>query len=131
MAKGGWTKKPSEFMVQVEGDLTQQRRIITMEVLQGVVLASPVDKGTFRASHQVTVDAVSTSYDMSKQDKSGSATISDGLAAIASIDKPFGESTVQTNLPYAETLEEGHSAQAPSGVYRPTFANIRAKYAKS
>lgn len=127
----GWSKKPSDFMVQVKGDLTKQRRIITMEALQGVVLMSPVDKGTFRGSHQVTVDSVSMTFDLEKQDKSGSSTINDGLAVIASIEKPFGESTVQTNLPYAEALEDGHSAQAPSGVYRPTFANIRAKYAKS
>lgn len=127
----GWDKKPSEFMVQVKGDLTKHRRIVTMEVLQGVVMASPVDKGTFRASHQVTVDSVSSTYDMEKQDKSGSSTLNDGLAVIASIDKPFGESTVQTNLPYAESLEDGSSKQASTGVYRPTFAHIRAKYAKS
>lgn len=124
----GWDRKPSEFMVQVKGDLTQQRRIITMEVLQGVVMMSPVDKGTFRASHQVTVDSVSLTYDLEKQDKGGGATISDGMAVIASIDKPFGESAVQTNLPYAEALENGHSGQAPAGVYGVTFAAVSEKH---
>lgn len=127
MAKGGWDKKPSEFMVQVKGDLTTQRRVLTMEVLQGVVLMSPVDKGTYRASHQVTIDSVATGYDLDKQDPSGSATINEGLQAIGSIKTPFGESVVQTNLPYAEALEDGHSGQAPDGVYGLTFIAVSEK----
>ena len=124
----GWDKKPSEFMVQVKGDLTKQRRIITMEVLQGVVMASPVDKGTFRASHQVTVDSVTMGYDLDKQDKSGDATIEEGAQVVSTINTAFGESTVQTNLPYSEALENGHSGQASQGVYGPTFAAIVEKY---
>lgn len=140
MAKGGWDKKPSEFMVQVKGDLTTQRRMLTMEVLQGVVLSSPVDSGAFRASHQVTIDAVTTNYDMEKSDKAGSATINEGLEAIASIKTPFGESVVQTNLPYSHTIEfggfsgptdkvtgDGFSVQAPQGVYGLTFIAVSEK----
>lgn len=124
----GWSKPPGAFIKVVEEDLTKQRRILTMEVLQGVVMMSPVDKGTFRGSHQVTVDSISTGFDLEKQDKSGGETISEGLAVIGAIDKPYGESTVQTNLPYAEALEDGSSTQAPAGVYGVTFDAVAEKH---
>jgi len=124
----GWSKPPTEFMVQVKSDLTAHRREITMQALQGVVMMSPVDKGTYRASHQVTIDSVTMGYDLDKQDKSGAATIQEGAEVVRTINTAFGESTVQTNLPYAESLETGHSGQAPQGVYGVTFAAIVEKY---
>ncbi len=125
---GGWSKPPSQFMAVVKGDLVTRRREITMEVLQGVVMTSPVDKGTYRASHQVTIDSITMDYDLDRRDESGDATIQAGAQVIGTINTPFGESTVQTNLPYAEVLENGHSDWAPQGVYGPTFAAIVEKY---
>ncbi|NYT78236.1 hypothetical protein H0A71_14665 [Alcaligenaceae bacterium] len=100
-----------------------------MEVLQGVVMTSPVKKGTYRASHQVTIDSITTDYDLERRDKSGDTTIQAGAQVIGTINTPFGESTVQTNLPYSEVLENGHSkVQAPHGVYGVTFAAGAEKY---
>src|SRR5690606_2079270 len=102
---------------------------IAIEALQGVVMMSPVDKGTYRASHQVTNDVIVVTFDLAKTDKSGGATIQKGLEVILSIKEAYGVSIVQTSIPYALALENGHSAQAPSGVYRVVFAGLRAKYA--
>ncbi len=74
------------------------------------------------------VMSVTTDYDLERRDKSGDTTIQAGAQVIGTINTPFGESTVQTNLPYAEVLENGHSDWAPQGVYGPTFAAIVEKY---
>lgn len=124
----GWDKTPSEFMITVKDDLTKHRRRIAMEVLQGVVMMSPVDTGRFRANNMVTVDAVGTSYS-DVTDKSGGPTIQKGGAVIGTVESPFGTITIQNNLSYAEALENGHSGQAPAGIYGVTFESIKAKYA--
>lgn len=124
----GWDKKPSEFMVQVKNDLTDMRREITTAALQGVVMASPVDTGAYRANHRVTVDSVTMEYDIEQTDKTGQQTIASGEAVIATINTAFGTITVQNNLPYAASLEHGHSAQAPAGVYGATFVTLVEKY---
>ena len=125
----GWSKPPTAFIKTVEADLAAVRTRIAMEALQTVVLASPVDTGAYRGSHVVSVDAAD--YSVPKEpDKSGQKTIDTGIAVIAGANKPFQAVTVQTNLGYAESLENGHSKQAPTGVYSPAFQYIRAKYAK-
>lgn len=127
----GWSgTRPTAFVKVVETDLKDTRNKIAVEALQMVVTGSPVDTGAFRGSHIVSVDADDKSVP-NRLDKAGQETINAGMAVIATADKPFQAVTIQTNLPYGEKLEDGHSKQAPRGVYRPSFAAIRAKYAKS
>ncbi|WP_339139099.1 hypothetical protein [Kerstersia gyiorum] len=113
----------------METDLKDTRNKIAVEALQMVVTGSPVDEGTFRGSHRVSID-VENHEIPNTPDKSGQATVNAGLEVIATAGDPFQAVTIQTNLPYGEKLEGGHSKQAPAGVYRPAFATIRAKYAK-
>jgi len=128
----GWTgTRPTAFVNVVQADLRKKRNRIAAEALQLVVQHSPVDTGAFRGSHRVSVDAPDTGYDLAQADESGQATVQAGLAVIATANQPFQAVTVQTNLPYAEKLEAGHSDQAEHGIYRPAFTHIRAKYARS
>ena len=46
-----------------------------------------------------------------------------GQAALEGI-KPYTQVLIQTNLPYAERLENGHSTQAPDGVYELAFISV-------
>jgi len=127
-----WTgTRPTAFVNVVQADLRKKRNQIAAEALGLVVQHSPVDTGAFRGSHRVSVDAPDTGYDAAHVDTSGQATVQAGLAVIATANQPFQAVTVQTNLPYAEKLEDGHSEQAPTGVYRPAYAFLRAKYARS
>lgn len=127
----GWSGiKPSAFVKVVEADLKAKRNQIAAEALQMVVTGSPVDTGAFRGSHRVSVDSEDRSV-TETLDPSGQATIDAGLAVIATADQPFQAVTVQTGISYGEKLENGHSTQAPQGVYGPAFAHIRAKHAKS
>lgn len=128
MAWGG--TKPTAFVKVVETDLKDKRNEIAAEALEMVVKASPVDTGAFRGSHVVSVDAEDPSVPQ-RLDPSGQETIDAGLAVIATADEPYQAVTVQSNIAYGEALEAGHSKQAPQGIYRPAFAHIRAKHAKS
>jgi len=128
----GWTgTRPVAFVNVMQADLRAHRNKIAAEALQMVVAGSPVDTGAFRGSHRVSVDAPDHGSDVAHQDKNGRATLETGLTVIASAQQPFQMVTVQTNLSYAEKLEDGHSEQAPAGIYRPAFSHLRAKYARS
>jgi len=43
------------------------------------------------------------------------------MAALSGLE-PYTQVFIQTNLPYAERLEQGHSGQAPDGLYELAFA---------
>lgn len=123
--------RPTAFVKVVETDLKDKRNEIAAEALEMVVKASPVDTGAYRGNHRVSVDEDDYGVDLAHTDPSGRSTIDAGLAVIAKADKPFQAVTVQNNIAYGEALESGHSQQAPEGVYRPSYAHLRAKHAKS
>lgn len=82
--------------------------------------------GMFRASHIVSVG----SPDMSEPtapDPNGSTTISNGNSIIDGAG-PYSMIYIQSNLPYSERLEEGHSRQAPIGVYAVSFHGVTQAY---
>jgi hypothetical protein len=123
----GWSIPPTAFIDQIESDLTKQARIIAMALLGEIVLRSPVDTGRFRGNTTVSIGAPVFS-NSDKVDKSGSATISAGNAALNGL-KPYSVIYIQNNLPYAERLENGHSKQAPNGVFGLAFTGVAAAYA--
>lgn len=82
--------------------------------------------GTFRGSHLVSIGSPDLSI-TDRIDPSGSATISDGVTLINSSGK-FPVIYIQTNSPYGEMLELGHSTQAPGGVYDLAFIGVSEAY---
>lgn len=84
--------------------------------------------GTFRGSHVVSIGAPDETV-KEVIDKTGGATIAAGNAIING-SAPFPRIFIQTNLPYAQKLEDGHSTQAPSGIYGLAFTGVAAAYAK-
>lgn len=124
----GWSNKPSRFIKSVEGHLAKKRNQIAGDMLQGVIMQSPVDTGAFRANHRVSIDVDDLEYDSASLDPSGNKTLREGMTVIASNDKPYSEVVIQNNLPYAEKLENGHSDQAAQGVYGVTFDAVAEKH---
>lgn len=116
-----WSRSLSGFSDEVEKNLTQRQKDIAVYALNQVIFGSPVDTGTFRGNHRVTVNGVTGEFNLKLQDKNGQQTLLDGMQQIGTISKPFGEITIQNNLPYSEALESGHSGQAPAGVYSVAF----------
>lgn len=122
----GWSNKPSSFTAMALNDAEQHVKTITAEVLQQVVVRSPVMDGEFRASHKVTLDSPDSTY-LKEYDESGYETIAQGLKVAASA-KFGGLIYVQSNSPYGMALENGHSQQAPNGVYALSFQDVCEKY---
>lgn len=125
MAKG-WSTPPSLFADQIEAEVMRRVRVIAMAMLNEIVLRSPVDTGRFRGNNIVSIG--SPVYAQTHNvDPSGAATISAGVAQLSGLE-PFTVVYIQNNLPYAETLENGHSKQAPNGIYGLAFTGVAAAY---
>lgn len=148
----GWTNKPSDFTKVIETDLTDRQRKIVIDALGGVVMQSPVDEGSFRGSHRVSINQPDMGFNESEKDKNGTPTINKGEAVISRL-VPYSTVYIQTNAPYAAAIEfgqypnpvkkgsydkkakkyviksvNGFSQQAPLGVYSTTFNYIAQKY---
>ena len=121
--RGSWSVPPRLFADVVEEDLTKRVRTIALEMLQEIVLRSPVDTGRFRNNNIVSI--VSPVYASTVEtDASGAGTISRGAAAMSGLE-PYTTVFIQNNLPYAQRLEDGHSKQAPpGGIYAASFHGV-------
>ncbi|ENX58160.1 MULTISPECIES: hypothetical protein [Acinetobacter] len=124
-------KRPTNFAFQVKDASKNLVQDIAMDMVQGLMVSSPVMDGTYRASHIVSIN--SPSYSISSSSSSapkGSIdpkAFSDAAKAIAPL--KLGDIVyVQNNLPYAERLENGHSMQAAEGVYGVVYNYIVQKY---
>lgn len=95
---------------------------LAMHALRGVVLKSPVDTGRFRGNWNVAVNRIDYSV-TAETDKSGGGVIAKGAALIASAE-PDQAIHISNNVPYAVSLEKGHSKQAPIGMVSLTFAEL-------
>ena len=118
--------KPTNFALEVVKNADDHLKKIVGETLQRVIVLSPVMDGEFRASHKVTLDSPQNTYEKSF-DISGNETLREGLQ-IASTAKIGGLVYVQTLSPYGLALENGHSQQAPNGVYALSFRYVCEKY---
>jgi len=82
-------------------------------IIQTVTVATPVDTGRARGNWQASL-GTGISTTSPRTDKSGAATIAQGISRIAA--RRAGQDIHLTNnLPYIGRLDEGHSAQAPAG----------------
>lgn len=132
----GWSIPPTAFADMVDEEVSKRVRTIALALLNEVIQRSPVGNpdlwkdpsppgytgGRFRGSHIVSIGApvytVTTNID-----PSGSETQSKGMAALSGLE-PYTQVFIQTNLPYAERLEQGHSGQAPDGLYELAFISV-------
>ena len=136
----GWSIPPSVFADQIDEEVSRRVRTIALALLNEVIERSPVGNpdlwksppppgyvgGRFRGSHIVSIGApvytVTTNVD-----PSGSDTRGKGMAALSGLE-PYTQIFIQTNLPYAERLEQGHSGQTPDGLYELAFISVSEVY---
>lgn len=82
--------------------------------------------GTFRASHFVSIGG--PDYTVPKEpDPHGTQTILNGTGIIDQA-PAYSVIYIQSNLPYSVPLENGHSTQAPAGVYAVSFNGVVQAY---
>lgn len=121
-----WKNKPTNFALEVVKNADDHLKKIVGETLQQVITRSPVMDGEYRASHKVTLDSPQNAYEKGF-DLSGNETLNQGLK-VASTAKIGGLVYIQTLSPYGTRLENGHSQQAPNGVYALSFRYVCEKY---
>lgn len=124
----GWKgKKPTSFALQVKTDAEKRIKDIGMDLIQGVVTATPVDTGAARANWIASKTPIKT-YDESATDKTGQGAINRAFVFFAQNAKLGSVIYLQNNLPYIERLENGWSDQAPLGMVSTTLNAIKQKY---
>ena len=124
----GWKNKPSNFALEIKKVGDEHLRKVSAEMLQQVIVRSPVDTGVFRGNHRISLNNPDNAYDLSTADKGGSATQQKGNQKI--LQAKMGDLVyVQNSLPYAIALENGHSQEhAPNGVFALAFQSVASKY---
>lgn len=126
MSRRGWSTPPSLFAGVVEEQLSQRVRVIAIALLNEIVPRSPVDTGRFRGNNIVSVGApVYTST--VNVDPAGAETLQAGVRAVTGLE-PYTQVFIQNNPPYAGPLEDGHSQQAPAGIYAVSFNGVAEAY---
>ena len=128
----GWKNKPTNFALEIEKVGDEHLRKVSAEMLQGVIMGSPVMDSPFRSNHRVTIDTptsetVEGTGNRSPKGSLDQLTFNDGAKEI--LKAKLGSCVyIQNNISYALALENGHSDQAPKGVYALTFRYISEKY---
>ncbi|MFP1454574.1 HK97 gp10 family phage protein [Escherichia coli] len=125
MAKA-WDIEPSIFAGIIEEDVRLKIRYIAIQILTAIDIAAPVDTGRFRNNNLVSVQHP----DFGISDNVNTTTVRLLWRGIGVISKAanYGVIYIQNNLPYAEALENGHSQQAPTGVYANAFHGVLQAY---
>lgn len=136
VSRQSWSIPPHAFAGLVEADVNRKMRVIAIQLLTEIVRKSPVDTGRFRNNNAVSIghpDYSETDFAGGNKLEQGST---GGVQAYAIGVGKIGEASrerfpviyIQNNLPYASSLESGHSGQAPAGVYRLAFEGIAQAY---
>lgn len=125
MAKA-WDIEPSIFAGMIEEDVGLKIRYIAIQILTAIDIAATVDTGRFRNNNLVSLQH--PDFGISDNvDPNGTIAVQRGIGVISKAAN-YGVIYIQNNLPYAEALENGHSQQAPTGVYANAFHGVLQAY---
>ncbi|MCE5229009.1 hypothetical protein LLG95_05370 [bacterium] len=99
-------------------------KTVPIQAMADIQRMSPVDTGRFRASHNLSMDEMDDSIQPDKQTSSennarAKEQLVNAQSEIGAIPDLKRKLTIWicNNLPYAYSLEMGHSKQAPNGIY--------------
>lgn len=120
-----WSVLPSTFMKKVDQGVVNLQRRLTIEMHEQITIRAPIDTGRFMANNIVSVGEP-VFYSVNRYDKDGLETRALAEAALAALE-PYSVVYIQNNLIYAGALEDGHSGQAPAGVYGVSYYSVLAK----
>ncbi len=110
---------------EIPAAVAEASRGLARDVLEGVVLRTPVRTGRARANWQVGLARPPEGV-LEATDRDGRTTVARGAAVIARA-RPFGTIWIANNLPYIGVLEHGSSKQAPRGIVAATLASLVAR----
>lgn len=95
----------------IEEVVNQEARAISINLLNGLTLVSPVDTGRFRGNWFLSLGKSSRQTDSNRR---ATAAVIEGISVIGKA-KAINYPTIilSNNLPYGERLNDGYSTQAP------------------
>lgn len=108
-------------------DLVRFHRMIVLELLRRLVLATPVDTGRARGNWQVSIGTAPVGEVSGAE---GREAVSEGASALTAL-TPFVPVYIANNLAYIEVLNYGRppgtqwSRQAPIGWFEANFEAVR------
>lgn len=118
----GFSKRMSSHGERIIDNANKLKRKAALAVDASVVMATPVDTGRARANWQASLSApVGAEIEAYAPGTAGSTSGENGRRALEQAKTEIAASQPEqgifltNNLPYIGRLNEGHSAQAPSG----------------
>ena len=112
----------------IDADYSKVVRLTVLKIYKNIIMRSPVDTGAYRASHGIAVGNEPSESEGLKGEQTD-----EELTALENefpgLDWKLGDGTIwiYNNQPYAGRLEDGHSKQAPNGVYSVALAEFQSK----
>jgi len=123
----GFKRSLKEFAESIDVKVETVVRKISLQAFNGIVLKTPVDTGRARASWVIGINRPLDSPNFPEDREMSAAeaqTIANRQLATLGRLKPYETVFISNSLPYIETLEDGSSKQAPSGMVAVTIAEI-------
>ena len=117
-----FSKSLMELGSIVENKFSEVVRKSVLDLFASIIRRSPVDTGTYRASHSLANHEPGPDEGiiyLSKDKSEVGMAQSLAMTTTQGWTWKVGDGTIFifNNLPYAEAIENGHSGQAPQGVY--------------
>lgn len=110
-----------KFAERAGKSLDDTCRAVAIKWFSSTVMSTPVDTGRLRGNWQMTLGAPAAGV-TDVADKSGQMVVSTIAQQVGGVGKV---NYLVNNLPYAESIEYGHSKQAPQGMVRINFIRIK------
>ena len=123
-----WKNAPINFGFKVLEDADDFSKKVAGEMLQRVVVQTPIDTSAARQNWRVGVDSVNTLVDENETDGSGQGAIRKGIATIQAGGGIGKIVYISNSLRYIERLNNGWSMQAPANFVGLTFQSVVNKY---
>ena len=123
-----WKNAPINFGFQVLEDADDFSKKVAGEMLQRVVVETPIDTSAARQNWRVGVGAINPLVDEKETDGSGQGAIKKGLATIQAGGGVGKIVYVSNSIRYITALNNGHSMQAPKNFVELSFQSVVNKY---
>lgn len=132
-----FTQDITRFVEKTKANGGQVLRKLAFDAFAGIIRKSPVDTGRFRSNWRIGVNKfdLTAVYVAPKSTAKGGSSVT-GLETARVLntinDAKWGDFiAITNNLHYGPRLEEGWSRQAPTGMVRVTFEEVKAGLAKT
>lgn len=103
-----------QFDALAERAVLQQKFAIVAYLMSRIVQYSPVDTGAFRSNHRLAASVTKEQLPINESPADVVKRAEEAVAAVPVFETVY----IQNSLPYSVALENGHSKQAPDGVYK-------------